>query len=157
MFAKWKAKFAAKKANAHAVDESRRWKENALFQDCLQAMRGSCTVAPADLHEAVITAVNIAIREGTWAELSAASEDLFGGMVYLVWGEATLPVLWAPWAVAVENPDCRSRRFHRFGNHGQDPVVQRTRQDLFLQYYIKNRDFQLEIPVFVTFLFRQDS
>lgn len=103
MFAKWKEKLAAKKANAHAVDESRRWKENALFQDCLHAMRGSCTVAPADLHEAVITAVNIAIREGTWAELSAASEDLFGGMVYLVWGEATLPVLWAPWAVAVEN------------------------------------------------------
>ncbi|MBR7178637.1 MAG: hypothetical protein IKD27_03850 [Oscillospiraceae bacterium] len=103
MFAKWKAKFAAKKASAHAVDESRKWKKNPLFQDCLHAMRGSCTVAPADLHEAVITAVNIAIREDTWAELSAASEDLFGGMVYLVWGEATFPVLWAPWAVAVEN------------------------------------------------------
>ena len=103
MFAKWKEKLAAKKANDHAVDESRKWKKNALFQDCLHAMRGSCTVAPMDLHEAAIAAVNIAIREGTWAELSGVSEDLFSGMVYLVWGEATLPVLRAPWAVAVEN------------------------------------------------------
>lgn len=103
MFAKWKEKLAAKKAHAQAVDESRKWKNNALFQDCLHAMRGSCTVAPMELHEAAITAVNIAIREGTWAEFSEVSEDLFGGTVYLVWGEATLPVLSAPWAVTAEN------------------------------------------------------
>lgn len=96
MFAALKQKMEEKKARARAIAESKRWKNDALLQDCLQALRGSCTVVPVELHMAVETAVNIALREDAWTaleELIDIPEDFFEGMLYIVWGEAHLPVL----------------------------------------------------------------
>ncbi len=103
MFDNWKEKLARKKAKNKAFEESRHWKTNALLQDCLQAMRGSCTIAPPEMHEAVITAVNIALREDTWTEANEIPGDFLADSVYIVWNEAHLPVLKAPWGLVEQN------------------------------------------------------
>ena len=106
MFESWKEKRAEKKAKDKAIRESQYWKTNALLQDCLQSMRGSCTLAPVEMHEAAIAVVNIALREDTWttlAEQSDIPEDFFDGMLYIVWDEAHLPVLKAVGKFVDEN------------------------------------------------------
>ena len=52
MFTSWKEKRAEKKAKDKAIRESQYWKTNELLQNCLQSMRGSCTLAPVEMHEA---------------------------------------------------------------------------------------------------------
>lgn len=106
MFANWKERLAQKKAKNKFFEESQHWKTNALLRDCLQAMRGSCTIVPPEMQEAVITAANIAIREDVWTaaeELTGIPGDFFPGMVYIVWDEAHLPVLKAPWTIVEEH------------------------------------------------------
>lgn len=118
MFAALKQKMEEKKARARAIAESKRWKNDALLQDCLQALRGSCTVVPVELHMAVETAVNIALREDAWTaleELIDIPEDFFEGMLYIVWDEATLPVLRAIGKLVEENLyDVRCVNHHTF-------------------------------------------
>ena len=103
MFANFKKRLAAKKARNKLFEESQHWKNDPLLRCCLQAMRGSCTVVPPGIHEAVICAVNIALRENIWTDQAAIPEIFGPGMVYLVWDEARLPVLEAPWNVVKEN------------------------------------------------------
>lgn len=106
MLRELKEKLEAKKAKAKAIAQSRQWKTNALLQDCLQAMRGSCTVLPMELHEAAQMSVNIALREDTWSEvpeLNDIPENFLGETVFIIWDEATLPVLKAPWNLVSEN------------------------------------------------------
>ena len=106
MLRELKEKLEAKKAKAKAIPQSRQWKTNALLQDCLQAMRGSCTVLPMELHEAAQMSVNIALREDTWSEvpeLNDIPENFLGETVFIIWDEATLPVLKAPWDLVSEN------------------------------------------------------
>ena len=118
MLAALKQKLEEKKARARAIAESKRWKNDSLLQDCLQALRGSCTVAPMELHEAAETAVNIALREDTWTtlgELTDIPEDFFDGMLYIVWDEATHPVLKAVGKLVDENLyDVRCVNHHTF-------------------------------------------
>ena len=118
MLAALKQKMEEKKARARAIAESKRWKTDSLLQECLQVLRGSCTVAPMDLHEAAETAVNIALREDTWitlAELREIPEDFFDGMLYIIWDEATLPVLKAMGKSVAENLyDVRCVNHHTF-------------------------------------------
>lgn len=117
MFGNWKEKLAQKKAKSKAIAESRHWKKNALLHDCLQAMRGSCTVAPMDMHEAAITAANIALQEDIWTELPELIDipEGFSETVYIVWNEATLPVLRAPWVLVDENlNDVRAVAYETF-------------------------------------------
>ena len=118
MFESWKEKRAAKKAKDKAIRESQYWKTNALLQNCLQSMRGSCTLAPVEMHEAAIAAVNIALQEDTWttlAEQSNIPEDFFDGMLYIVWDEAHLPVLKAVGKLVDENLyDVRCVNHHTF-------------------------------------------
>ena len=106
MLALLKRKMEERKARAKAVAESMGWRTDALLRECLQALRGSCTVVPMELHEAVETAVNIALREDTWTTLEERidiPEDFFEGMLYIIWDKATLPVLKAPGLMADEN------------------------------------------------------
>lgn len=118
MFAALKQKMEEKKARARAIAESKRWKNDALLQDCLQALRGSCTVAPMELHEAAETAVNIALKEDTWITLEELSDipgDFYDGMLYIIWDEATLPVLRAIGKLVEENLyDVRCVNHHTF-------------------------------------------
>ena len=111
-------KRAEKKAKDKAIRESQYWKTNALLQDCLQAMRGTCTVLPMDLHEAAETAVNIALREDIWTEvpeLIDIPDTFLGETVYIIWDEATLPVLKAPWVMVDKNlHDIRCVCHHTF-------------------------------------------
>ena len=103
MFESWKEKRAEKKAKDKAIRESQYWKNNALLQSCLQSMRGSCTLAPVELHEATVAAVNIAFMENTWVSASQIPADFLSGNVFLIWSDEKLPVLKAPWDIAREN------------------------------------------------------
>lgn len=106
MFSKWKKMLAGKKANNEAFEESRKWKNNAALQNCLQAMRGSCTLAPVQLHEAVICAINIALAENIWTDFPGTTDfpaDFHSGMVYVVWNDAHMPVLTAHANAVKEN------------------------------------------------------
>lgn len=66
-------------------------------------MRGCCTVAPMELHEAVIAAVNIALHEDSWTVSAEIPSAFLEGTVYLVWDNEKLPVLRAPWELVEEN------------------------------------------------------
>ena len=118
MLAALKQKMEEKKARARAIAESMGWRINALLQECLQAMRGSCTVAPMELHEAAETAVNIALKEDTWITLEELNDipgDFYDGMLYIIWDEATLPVLRAIGKLVEENLyDVRCVNHHTF-------------------------------------------
>ena len=103
MFEKWKQKREEKKAKDRAIAESGYWKNHPGMRRCLRSMRGSCTVAPMELHEAVIAVVNIALAENTWTEADRIPADFLCGTVYMVWNDEKLPVLKAPWELATEN------------------------------------------------------
>ena len=63
-------------------------------------MRGSCTVAPVEMHEAAIAAVNIAMQENSWTAAESVPDDFFTGQIFLVWDDEKLPVLTAPGSLA---------------------------------------------------------
>ena len=103
MFAEWKRKREEKKARDKAIAESQYWKNHPRLRVCLQAMRGSCTLAPVELHEAAIAVVNIALMENIWETVETVPADFPADTVFLVWNDGKLPVLKAPWALAEEN------------------------------------------------------
>ena len=72
MFERWKEKREHKRARNIAIRESMYWREHALLHNCMEQMRGCCTVAPMELHEAAVAVVNIAMEEGG---LDAASRE----------------------------------------------------------------------------------
>ena len=103
MFERWKEKREQTKARNMAILESRYWREHALLRHCIEVMRGSCTVAPMELHEAAVAVVNIAMQEDTWQtleELIDIPEDFMPETVYLVWDDPKLPVMKTPWVLA---------------------------------------------------------
>lgn len=95
MLSALKQRLEAKKAKARAIAASGYWKTHTQLQECLQALRGSCTVAPMELHEAAIAAVNIALRENTWTSAERIPVDFLPQSVYIVWDDAQLPVFQA--------------------------------------------------------------
>ena len=103
MFEQWKRKREAKKAKDQAIAEAQYWKNHPRLRVCLQAMRGSCTLASQALHEAAIAVVNIALMEGAWETVESVPEDFMEDAVFLVWNDEKLPVLKAPWDLAKEN------------------------------------------------------
>ena len=103
MFDEWKRKRAAKKAKDQAIAEAQYWKNHPRLRVCLQAMRGSCTLASQELHEAAIAVVNIALIEGAWETVESVPEDFMEDAAFLVWNDEKLPVLKAPWELAKEN------------------------------------------------------
>ena len=105
MLAALKQRMEEKKARAKAIAESRQWRTNPLLQDCLQAMRGSCTVAPPELHEAAIAAVNIALSEDLWQKTETIPGDFLPETVFLVWDDPKIPVLKALWVLVKDNLD----------------------------------------------------
>ena len=103
MFERWKEKREHTMARNKAILESKYWRENVLLRYCIELMRGSCTIAPMDMHEAAVAAVNIALTEDTWRtleELIDIPEDFMTETVYIVWDDSKLPVLRAPWLLA---------------------------------------------------------
>lgn len=103
MFEKWKEKREQTKARNMAILESRYWREHVLLRHCIELMRGSCTVAPMELHEAAVAVVNIALREDTWTSTSQVSEQFLAQNIYIVWDNEKIPVLKAPRELAIEN------------------------------------------------------
>ena len=103
MFEEWKRKRETKKAKDQAIAEAQYWKNHPRLRVCLQAMRGSCTLASQALHEAAIAAVNIALMEGAWETVEIVPADFMEDTVFLVWNDEKLPVLKAPWDLAKEN------------------------------------------------------
>lgn len=103
MFASLKQKLAEKKRLKQAINDSQHWKNRPALQNCLQAMRGSCTVAPMELHEAVAAVVNIALTEDNWTHAEAVAGDFLAQTVYIIWDDPLLPVLTADRALVLEN------------------------------------------------------
>ena len=103
MFEEWKRKREAKKAKDQAIAEAQYWKNHPRLRVCLQAMRGSCTLASQALHEAAIAAVNIALMEGAWETVEIVPADFMEDAAFLVWNDEKLPVLKAPWDLVKEN------------------------------------------------------
>ena len=103
MFDEWKRKREEKRAKDKAIAESQYWKTHPLLSQCLKAMRGSCTLAPVEMHEAAIAVVNIAMREGSWSQTEAVPADFMEDTAFLVWDDEKLPVLKAPRALVREN------------------------------------------------------
>ena len=103
MFDEWKRKREAKKAKDQAIAEAQYWKNHPRLRLCLQAMRGSCTLASQELHEAAVAAVNIAFMENTWESADEIPAEFLSGTVLLIWNDERLPVLKAPWELALEN------------------------------------------------------
>lgn len=112
MFERWKEKREQTLARNKAILESKYWREHVLLRRCIEVMRGSCTMAPMDMHEAAVAAVNIALAENTWQkpeELIDIPGDFMPETVYLVWDAPRLPVLRAPWVLADKYlPDVRA-------------------------------------------------
>lgn len=96
-----------KQMKNRVFQQAQAWKRNALLQECLTALRGCCTVADMDHREAVEGAVFLANTEGDWRELGSIHEDLpegwLNGDVFILWDEATLPVLRCPAEIVLEN------------------------------------------------------
>ena len=103
MFASLKQKLAEKKRLKQAINDSQHWKNRPALQRCLQAMRGSCTVAPMELHEAVAALVNIALTEDNWSDADKIPDDFLTQTVYIIWDDPLLPVLTADRALVLEN------------------------------------------------------
>ena len=103
MFASLKKKLAEKKRLKQAVCDSQHWKNRPALQSCLQAMRGSCTVAPMELHEAVAAVVNIALAEDNWSPSDKIPADFLAPTVYVIWDDPLLPVLTADRELLLEN------------------------------------------------------
>ena len=105
MFSALKRKLEEKKRRGRAVAESQHWKHDPLLQGCLQTMRGSCTVVPIDLHEALTAVVNIALQENTWIPAEQIPVEFLTRTVYLLWNDARLPALMADRCLLMENLD----------------------------------------------------
>ena len=105
MLSALKRKLEEKKRQSKAISESRHWKEHPPLKSFLQEMRGSCTVAPMDLHEALVAVVNIALMEDTWTPAAQIPEDFLPETVYIVWNDEHLPVLKADRLLLLQNLD----------------------------------------------------
>ena len=103
MFASLKQKLAEKRRLKQAISDSQHWKNRPALQNCLQSMRGSCTVAPMDLHEAVAAVVNIALTEDNWTHTGKIPGDFLTQTVYIIWDDPLLPVLTADRELLLEN------------------------------------------------------
>lgn len=84
------------KPRGKTMEQSKTWKANALFQECLTTLRGQCTVAPSDLQAACEMAVFAAQTESAWRPISRPGQDWAQGTLYILWDEPTLPVLRCP-------------------------------------------------------------
>ena len=91
MFGFRKRKREEKKNLEEALRSAQEWKRDPHLQECLGALRGDCTVAPMELHEAITAVVNIAHREGCWTGAETIPGDFFPEQVYLLWNKETLP------------------------------------------------------------------
>lgn len=105
MFAALKQKLLGAKQKHAAVGQSQHWKQHPALRDCLGSMRGLCTVAPMDLHEALVAAVNIALTEVNWNQTVQIPDDFLTQTVYIVWNDPLLPVLRTDREILLQNPE----------------------------------------------------
>ena len=103
MFVSLKRRLMERKRLKQAVNDSQHWKHHPALQSCLQAMRGSCTVASMELHEAVAAVVNIALTEDNWNQTDKIPPDFLDQKVYIIWDDPLLPVLMTERELLMEN------------------------------------------------------
>ena len=103
MFAALKQKLLGTKQKNAAVAQSRHWKQDPALRDCLESMRGLCTVAPMELHEAMVAAVNIALTEENWNLTEQIPAYFLTQTVYIVWNDPLLPVLRTDREILLQN------------------------------------------------------
>ena len=92
MLMRFRRALQSKKQRDQAVLDSRHWKNHPRLKICLEALRGSCTLAPMELHEAAITVVNIALGENTWASAGQIPPNFLPREVFVLWNDPLLPV-----------------------------------------------------------------
>ena len=105
MFTALKRKLEEKKRWNKAAAQSQHWKNDQLVQSCLQSMRGGCTVASAQLHEALVAVVNIALLENSWTPAPQIPLSFLPETAYIVWNDDRLPMLTASTPLLLENLD----------------------------------------------------
>lgn len=98
-----KKRMEEKKHKNQAFIQAQAWKKNTMLQECLTALRGSCTVALAVNQEAAEAVVNIAAAENTWTPVNAIPEDFLAKECYIIWDEAGLPTLFGCSALVLEH------------------------------------------------------
>lgn len=98
-----KRRMEEKKHKNQAFIQAQAWKKNTMLQECLTALRGSCTVALAMNQEAAEAVVNIAAAESTWTEVEAIPEDFLAKECYIIWDEMGLPTLLGNTALVLEH------------------------------------------------------
>lgn len=98
-----KRRMEEKKHKNQAFIQAQVWKKNTMLQECLTALRGSCTVALAMNQEAAEAVVNIAAAESTWTEVEAIPEDFLAKECYIIWDEMGLPTLLGNTALVLEH------------------------------------------------------
>lgn len=103
MFEFLKKRMEEKKHKNQAFIQAQRWKQNTLLQECLAALRGSCTVALAVNQEAAEAVVNIAAAENTWTQVDAIPEDFLAKECYIIWDEMGLPTLFGSSELVLEH------------------------------------------------------
>lgn len=103
MFDFLKKRKEEKQHKNQAFIQAQRWKQNTMLQECLAALRGSCTVALAVNQEAAEAVVNIAAAENTWIEVDGIPEDFLAKECYIIWNEPGLPTLFGSSALVLEH------------------------------------------------------
>ena len=98
-----KKRMEEKKHKNQAFLQAQAWKKNTMLQECLTALRGSCTVALAMNQEAAEAVVNIAAAENTWTEADSIPEDFLAKECYIIWDEAGLPTLYGSSSLVLEH------------------------------------------------------
>lgn len=98
-----KRRMEEKKHKNQAFIQAQAWKKNTMLQECLTALRGSCTVAQAMNQEAAEAVVNIAARENTWTEADDIPPDFLAKDCYIIWDEAGLPTLFGSTFLVLEH------------------------------------------------------
>ena len=106
MLSALKRKLESKKQAKKAVAESQHWKHDPQLQSFLQAMRGSCTVAPIVMHEAVAAVVSIALQEDAWTRTDRLPEGFLSESVYIIWNDDRLPALKADRGLLLQSLAC---------------------------------------------------
>lgn len=100
-----KKRMEEKKHKNQAFIQAQRWKQNTMLQECLTALRGSCTVALAVNQEAVEAVVSIAMVEDHWMQTETVPDNWLPEMSYIFWDESTLPMLYCVSSLALEHID----------------------------------------------------
>lgn len=92
------------KNNEYAL--AQRWKKNTMLQSCLNSLTGDWSFATTEIGEKcshmIASSINMGIQPKKINRIGDISIVLLCRKVYIVWGEATLPVVYCDFKSVVQ-------------------------------------------------------